>query len=50
MLHGPGVPDTHAVYPPIDDCYRVVNMEGSNFPGTNIDYTEAEEGRRLGLN
>ena len=50
MTYGPGVPGTHDVYPTIDDCCRVVHMEGSNVPGTNIDSTESEETRRLGLN
>ena len=47
MAFGAGVPGTHDVYPTIDDCYRVVHMEGSNVPGTNIGSTEAEETRRL---
>jgi len=50
MAYGPGVPGTHDVYPTTDQCYCVVHMEGSNVPGTNIDSTEAEETRRLGLN
>jgi hypothetical protein len=50
MAYGPGVPDTHDVYPTIDNCYRAVHMEGSNFPDTNIDSTEIEETRRLGFN
>ena len=50
MAYCPGFPGTHDVYPTIYDCYRVVRMEGSNVPGTNIDSTEAEETRRLGLN
>jgi hypothetical protein len=50
MAHGPGVPGTHDVYPKIDDCYRVVHMDGGNVPVTNIDSTEAEEARRMGLN
>jgi len=50
MAFGAGVPGTHDVYPTIDDCYRVVHMEGSNVPGTNIDSTEAEETKRPGLN
>jgi hypothetical protein len=50
MSHGSGVPDTREVYLTIADCYRVVRMEGSNVQGTNIDCTEAEETRRLGLN
>jgi len=28
MAYGPGVPGTHDVYRTIDDCYRVVHMEG----------------------
>ena len=50
MAYGPAVPDTHDVYPTIDDCYRVVDMEGSNVASTNIGSTEAEETRRLGPN
>jgi len=50
MEYGPGVPDTHAEYPTIDDFYRVVHMEGCNFSGTNIDSTEAEETTSLGIN
>jgi len=50
MAYGPGVPATHDVYPTIDDCYRMVHMEGSKLPGTNIDSTVAEDTRRLGLN
>ena len=49
MAYSPGVPITHDVYPTIDDCYRVVHMEGSNVPVTNIVSTEAKETRRLGL-
>jgi hypothetical protein len=50
MAYDPGVPGADDVYPTIDDCYRVVHMEGSNVPGTNIHPTEAEETKRLGLN
>jgi len=50
MAHGPGVPGTHDVYPTIDDCYRVVHMEGSNVAVTSFDSTEAEGTRRLGIN
>ena len=50
MAYGPGVPGTHDVHPTIDECYRVVHMAGSNVPGTNIDSTDAEETRGLGLN
>jgi len=50
MAYGPGVPGTHDVYPIIDDYYRVVHVEGSNVPSTNIDSTDAEETRRLGPN
>jgi len=50
MAHGPSVSDTHDVYPTIDECYREVHMEGTNVPCTNIDSSETEETRRLGLN
>ena len=50
LAHGPTVPGTHDLYPTIDDCQSVVHMEGSNIPRTNIDSTEAEGTRRLGLN
>jgi len=50
MAYGPSVPGNHDVYPTIDDYYRVVRMDGSNVPRTNIESAEAEETRRLGLN
>jgi len=50
MTYGSGVSGTYDVYPTIDECYRMVHMEGSNVPGTNIDSAEAEETRRLGPN
>jgi len=34
----------------LKDCYRLVHMEGSNIPGTNIGFTEAEDTMRLGPN
>jgi len=50
MGYGLGVSGTHGVYLTIDDCYRVEHMEGSNIPSTNIEFTEVEETKRLGLN
>jgi len=49
MAHGANVPGTHDVYTTIDDCYRVVNLEGINVPGTNIHCTEPKRQGGWGL-
>lgn len=49
LTHGPGVSGTYDMYSTIDDSHRVVHMEGIDIPGANINYTQTEDTRGLGL-
>ena len=45
LAHGPGVSSTYDVCSTVDGIHRVVHMEGSNIPGTNIKTTETERAK-----